>query len=166
MVKKYIYLWCVAILLGGCAYSVYSNAYPHLKKVRVEAFENQSSEFEIASTVLNQLSLEFRNDGRLKLVTQNPDCALEGNILSYTEDIYSYDAANQVQDYQLRLLVSVTFTDLINNSVLYENRNLQVSEIYKVSDESSARWNTKAEAEEELIKGLFRIIVQNSLEAW
>ena len=166
MVKKFIYLWWIATLLSGCAYSVYSNAYPHLKKVRVEAFENQSSDFEIASTLLNQLSLEFRNDGRLKLVTQNPDCALEGNILSYTEDIYSYDAANQVQDYQLRLLVSVTFTDLINNSVLYENRNLQVSEIYKVSDESSARWNTKAEAEEELIKGLFRIIVQNSLEAW
>lgn len=166
MVKKFIYLWWIAALLGGCAYSVYSNAYPHLKKVRVEAFENQSSDFEIASTLLNQLSLEFRNDGRLKLVTQNPDCALVGTILSYTEDIYSYDAANQVQDYQLRLLVSVTFTDLINNSLLYENRNLQVSEIYAVSDESSARWNSKAEAEEELIKALFRIIIQNSLEAW
>lgn len=166
MVKKIVYLFSLLCLLAGCAYSVYSNAYPHLKKIRVEAFGNQSSDFEIASKLLNQLSLEFRNDGRLRPVTSAPDCNLAGTVLSYEEKIYSYDSANQVQDYQLNLVLAVTFTDLINNAVLYENRNLVINELYAVSNESSARFKNKEEAEQELFKALFRTLMQNSLEAW
>lgn len=166
MVKRFVYLFLITLLLAGCAYSVYSNAYPHLKKIRVEAFGNESTDFEIGTELLNQLSLEFRNDGRLRPVTAAPDCSLEGSILSYEEKIYGYDSANSVQDYQLSLVLSVTFTDLINNAVIYENRNLVISELYAVSPESSARFKTKEEAEQELIKSLFRTLMQNSLEAW
>ncbi len=166
MVKRIICLLCVAALLSGCAYSVYSNAYPHLKKIRVTAFENKSSDFQIGDLLLNRLTTEFRDDGRLKLVTQAPDCTLEGSILSYTENIYSYDAANQVQDYRLSLTVSVVFTDLIANQALYENKGLVVSELYAVGPESSARFKSKDEAQAELIKTLFKTVIQNTLEAW
>lgn len=166
MVKRIIYTLCLMVVLSGCAYSVYSNAYPHLKKIRVTPFENKSSDFAIGDFVLNRLTTEFRDDGRLKLVTQAPDCTLEGTIQSFTEKIYSYDAANQVQDYQLSLTVSVVFTDLISNQAVYENKSLTVAELYAVGTESSARFKTKDEAQNELIKTLFKTVIQNSLEAW
>ncbi|HPS39331.1 MAG TPA: LptE family protein [Candidatus Cloacimonadota bacterium] len=166
MVKRIIYMLCLTALLSGCAYSVYSNAYPHLKKIRVTPFENKSSDYTIGDFVLNRLTTEFRDDGRLKLVTQAPDCTLEGSILSFTEKIYSYDSANQVQDYQLNLTVAVVFTDLISNQAIYENKNLTVSELYAVGTESSARFKTKEEAQIELIRTLFKTVIQNSLEAW
>ena len=166
MVKKFIYLMWITLLLSGCSYSVYSNAYPHLKKIRVQAFENKSEDYAIGDFLLNKLVLEFRNDGRLKLVTQGPDCTLEGSILAFEEKIYSYDTANMVQDYQLKLTVSVLFTDLITNQSLYENKSLMLTELYAVGEDSSARFKTKDEAQAELITSLFKTVIQNSLEAW
>lgn len=166
MVKKFIYITLILLLLSSCYYSVYSNAYPHLKKIRVEPFTNRSSEFALAEKALNDLSMTIRNDGRLKQVTQDPDCSLEGEIISFEERIYSYDSANQVQDYQLVLNLNVVFTDLVNNEVLYENKSLRVSELYSVAEGSTARFSTKEEALGEIINNVFKTVIQSTLEAW
>jgi len=166
MVKKYIYPLLLLLILNGCFYSVYSNAYPHLKKIRVLAFENRSTEFTLGDLLLTNLNREIRNDGRLKLVTVDPDCTLEGAVLYFTETVYSYDSANQVQDYQLSLSVSVTFTDLIKNQVIYESKNLVLSELYAVSTGGTAKFKSKEEATNELITKLYQTILANSLEKW
>lgn len=166
MVKKYIQLGLLCAVLFSCSYSVYSNAYPHLKKIAVRAFENKSTDYALGDLLLNRLSTEFQNDGRLKLVTQQPDCTLEGSIISFEENVYSYDTSNNVQDYQLKLVCSVTLTDLINNQVIYENKGLSLSEAYAISAESSAKSKSKEEATDELITKLYKTIIQNSLETW
>ena len=166
MVKKFICPALLCLVLFSCSYSVYSNAYPHLKKIAVRAFDNRSSEFDLGDKVLNGLSQKFQSDGRLKLVTQQPDCALEGTITSLTEDVYSFDSGNNIQDYMLNLRCSVTFTDLINNEVIYENKSMTKSEAYAVSPASTAKSQSKEEALDELIDKVFKDIIQNSLEKW
>ena len=166
MVKIFIRFCAIIIVLSGCSYSFYSNAYPHLKKIRVMAFENQSSEFELADKALEMLSMQFRNDGRLRVVTQAADCQLEGVVINYKEDIYSFDSANNIQDYQIRLSFSITFTDLTRNETIYENKNLLLSETYAVSPESTSKNSSKEEAIDEIFRALFRTIIQNSLETW
>ncbi len=166
MVKKFIYTILLLVVLSSCHYSVYSNAYPHLRKIRILAFENRTSEYGLGDKLLNYLNREIREDGRLKLVTEDPDCTLEGAILSFSENVYSYDAANQVQDYQVKMVVSVTFTDLINNTVLYQNSGLTVTELYAVGEGGTAKFYTKEEAVEELISKLYKTILQNSIEGW
>ncbi|HNV92342.1 MAG TPA: LptE family protein [Candidatus Cloacimonas sp.] len=166
MVKKFIYPVLLLLILSSCFYSVYSNAYPHLRKIRILAFENRTSEYGLGDKLLNYLNREIRNDGRLKIVTEDPDCTLEGAILSFSESVYSYDTANQIQDYQLTMVVSVTFTDLINNTVLYENNALTVTELYAVAEGGTAKFKTKEEAVEELIAKLYRTVLQNSIEGW
>lgn len=166
MVKKFIYLGLLSAVLFGCSYSVFSNAYPHLKKIAVRPFENQSSQFDLGDTVLNGLTGQFIRDGRLKLVTQQPDCSLEGSLLNFSETVYSYDSGNNVQDYMLRLTCSITFTDLVNNQVIYENKSLTLTEPYALTSESTAKSRNKEEATNELIKRLFTTIIQNSLETW
>jgi hypothetical protein len=130
------------------------------------AFDNKSSEFSLGDIVINRLSTDFKDDGRLRMVTQQPDCQLDGSIINYSESIYSYDTANNVQDYLVAITCSVTFTDLINNKVIYENKNLQVSEIYAVSEESASRFETKDAALTEICDKLFKTIMQNTLESW
>jgi len=166
MVKKFVCLGLLCAVLSGCSYSVYSNAYPHLKKIAVRAFENRSPDFELGDQVLNGLTQKFQSDGRLKLVTQQPDCALEGVILNFEENINSFDSGNNIQDYLLRLTCSVSFTDLINNNVIYENTSLSLSEPYAVSPASTAKSKSKEEATAEIIDQLFQTIVRNSLETW
>ncbi len=166
MVKKIIFISLILLALGGCYYSVYSNAYPHLKKIRVEPFGNRSTEFDLADQALNQLSNAIRQDGRLKQVTLSPDCSLEGEILSFTEKIYSYDSANMVQDYRLELSINIRFTDLIKNEVIYENTHLTQSEIYAVADGSTSKYKSKEEALAEIFNKIFKAVIQSSLEAW
>ncbi len=166
MVKKIILFLLTIFLLMGCSYSVYSNAYPHLKRVQLMAFENKSSEFSLGDIIINRLSTDFRDDGRLRLVTQQPDCQVEGSIISYSEKIYSYDVANNVQDYNVTITFSYVFTDLVNNKVVHENKSLPISEIYAVSAESTSRFKTKDEAINEICDKLFKTIMQNTLESW
>lgn len=166
MVKRFIVPILSLLVLSGCSYSVFSNAYPHLKKIRVAPFENASTEFDIAEKVYSGLSTEIRNDGRLKPVTQQPDCLLEGKVVSFEEKVFSFDAANSVQDYQLRLTVKVSFVDLVRNETIYENNKLLITETYAVSATSTSRFKSKEEATDELIKTLFSTIIQNSLERW
>jgi hypothetical protein len=168
MVKRFIWFGLLSAVLLGCSYSVYSNAYPHLKKIAVRPFENQSSQFDLGDTVLNGLTQQFSRDGRLKLVTQQPDCTLGGTILDFSESVYSYDSGNNVQDYMLRLSCSVVFTDLVNNQVIYENKNLTLNEAYAAdgADSSTAKSKSKEEATNELVERLFSTIIQNSLETW
>jgi hypothetical protein len=166
MVKKIIIYILVMLGLAGCSYSVYSNAYPQLKHIQLMAFENKSSEFTLGDIVINSLSNSFRDDGRLRLVTKNADCQLDGSILNFNEKIYSYDSANNVQDYMETITFSVTFTDLTKNTVLYENKSLTLSEMYAVSNESTSRFKTKDEAINEICSKLFKNIMQNTLESW
>jgi hypothetical protein len=91
---------------------------------------------------------------------------MEGTILKWEEDVYSYDSWNNVQDYMLKLTCSVVFTDLINNQIIYENKNLVLTEPYAVSSASTAKSRSKEEAIDELVSQLFKNIIQNSLETW
>ncbi|MBM4400111.1 MAG: hypothetical protein FJ041_07280 [Candidatus Cloacimonetes bacterium] len=166
MVKKIILFLPIIFLLAGCSYSVYSNAYPHLKRIQILAFENNSTEFALGDIVFNKVSDLFRDDGRLRTVTQQPDCQLEGKIISYSERIYSYDAANNVQDYFITVTFSVVFTDLVQNEVLMDNKNLTLTELYAVSTESTSRFQSKDEALNEICDKLFKTIMQSTLESW
>lgn len=166
MVKTFITLTLLLMVLFGCVYSVYSNAYPHLKKVRIAAFENRSSSFEIGEELFSGLNMQFRNDGRLKPVTQEPDCLIEGVIISFNENIHSYDVNNKIQDYRLTLTLSITFTDLGKNETIWENKALSLSQTYAVGTSATSKNKSREEATNELIKDLFNTIIQNSLERW
>ncbi|MGI6197526.1 MAG: LptE family protein [Candidatus Cloacimonadaceae bacterium] len=166
MVKTFITITMLLIVLFGCSYSVYSNTYPHLKKVRIAAFENRSSSFEIGENIFSGLNLQFRNDGRLKPVTQDPDCLIEGVINSFEENIHSYDASNKIQDYRLTLSLSISFTDLSKNETIWENKALSLSQTYAVGQAATSKNKSREEATNALIKDLFDTIIRNSLERW
>lgn len=168
MVKKFILFLLIIFLLMGCSYSVYTNAYPHLKRVQLMAFDNKSTEFALGDIVYNRLSRDFRDDGRLRLVTQQPDCQVEGSIVSYSEKIYAYDTANNIQDYIVTITFRLSFTDLTNNNVIYDNekRDIVIEEKYGNSDESTSRFKTKDEAITEICDKCFKLIMQNTLETW
>ncbi len=168
MVKKFIPFILIICVVAGCSYSVHTNAYPYLKRIQLLAFENKSTEYALGEVVFNNLANSIREDGRLRMVTQQPDCQLEGSIVSYSEKVYSYDEANNVQDYLVTINFKVTFTDLVNNKVLYENQNLAILETYAVSQNSgsTSRFFSKEEAWNEICSKLFKTIMQNTLEMW
>ena len=169
MVKKFIKYFIVIslILLFGCSYSLRTNQYPYLKTIRILPVENRTTESDIDLEVFEYLSDNFQKDGRLLLVSENPDVLLECAVAFYEEIIYSSDSANNVEEYQVKMSFSVKMTDLINDKVLYENKRLTLTERYAANNAvTSAEYDSRDGAETGIYDDLFTKIIQNTLEDW
>jgi hypothetical protein len=151
----------------GCSYSLRTNQYPYLKTLRILPVENKTTESDLDIDIFEYLSDSFQRDGRLLLVTDGPDVLLECSLIFYEEIIYSSDSANNVEDYQVKMNFSVKMTDLVNDKVLYENKNLAIAKRYAVNNAvTSADYDNRIDAETGIYEDLFTKIIQNTLEDW
>lgn len=161
---KIIILLIISIVFVGCSYSVYSTGYPHLKTITVQQFQNSTTEYQLESELFQELSERFEQDGRLRIVSISPDCQIEGGILDYSDKIYSYNTEG-IEEYQVRILFKIIFTDLVKNEVIYQNDSLVLSAEYSSAD-PEAEFTTEEEARYEIYKDLFDLIVKETLEQW
>lgn len=161
---KFKIIMLIALIISGCSYSVYTTGYPHLKTIQVLPVENQTSNYDLRDMVFNFLVDNYESDGRLKLVGLSPDCQLECHILDYTNKIVSYSGSS-IDEYEVRVLFDVTFTDLKKNQVIWQNSSLMQSERYSLSDENSI-FKSEEDAQEEVINKLFDTIMKSTLEEW
>jgi len=162
MIKKTLII--ILIALSSCSYSVYTNSYPYLKTIKILTFSNQTTKYELEENLLAKLTELFEKDGRLKIVDLNPDCRLEGEILDYSNKIHAY-GDNSVDEYEVKILFKVIFTDLKKNKVLYQNNALVLNETYSANDELS-EFKTEEEVQEKIYQDLFDEIMKKTLEEW
>ncbi len=151
-------------LFFSCSYSVYSTGYPHLKTVSVQQFENRSSEFVIEENLQQMLVEYFQKDGRLKIVTQSPDCQVEGKILDYSNDVKNISDTG-VDEYEVKILFSINFSDLVQNNVILKKESFLLTETYSSSLDIT-EFTTEDEAREEIFQNLFDDVIINSLDNW
>ena len=154
------------VLFAGCTYSLRMNQYPHLRDVMVQPFENETLELYLEEDLRNSIISSFQQDGRLRIAYENPDSRIEGRIINYESTIYGFSTDDTIEEYQVRLTLSLTFTDLIRNEVIWENRSLTLTERYSPQTTVTVKWQTEEEARNEIFRDLFRVIIRNSLEAW
>jgi len=161
--KKIIILMLLPLIFS-CSYSVYSTGYPHLKTVSVLQFENRSSEFVIEENLQQMLVDSFQKDGRLKIVTQSPDCQLEGIILDYSNTVNNISDTG-VDEYVVKILFSLNFSDLVQNKIILKKESLVLTETYSSSLEIT-EFTTEEEARNEIFQNLFDDVIINSLDNW
>ncbi|MBN1327319.1 MAG: hypothetical protein JW996_05155 [Candidatus Cloacimonetes bacterium] len=148
----------------SCSYSVYPSGYPHLKTISIATFENNSVIYNLDEDLFIYLSSAFIQDGRLKIVSISPDCLLEGKIIDYSNDIYKFSNID-VEEYEVKILFSVSFTDLTRNSLILSRENFVLSETYSTSAIES-EFKSEEEARQEIFRNLFDLVIKESLEAW
>lgn len=124
-------LACAAVL-AGCNYSFRAGSFPppHIKTVAVAPFENETARFELSGELYDQL---FRNlPSALGIRTAGEDVAdaiVRGTILRYEVVAPNYRAGDegqpaQVLQRQVNLTVSIEIVDLVENVILWEDRNV------------------------------------------
>jgi hypothetical protein len=135
-----------------------------LKTISISQFENKTTEYELDDILFNELSSYFLQDGRLKIVGLAPDCRLEGEIIDYSNDIYKYSNTG-VDEYEVKILFKIVLTDLVKNQIILNRDGIILQENYSADDENS-EFRSEEEAQLEIIKDLFDLIIRDSLEAW
>jgi len=158
----------LAAVLAACSYSVHMTQYPHLKTVRVMTFENRSTEYGIQEDLLSSLVSALQSDNQLKVVELSPDCTIDGVILDYKNEIYNYDENDVVTQYQVKMLVSITMTDLVKNEVLWQNEALLLTKAYQSANAQTdtAVPQNEEEARQEIYSDLYDQLMKNTLQSW
>jgi hypothetical protein len=168
--RNFILFIAVALALSACAYSLFINTYPHLKTIRIATFVNRSTQYGVEQDLDESLNADFQKGNLLKIVQNDPDCLLEGEILDYSNKIYSYDANNQVKEYEVKILFKVKLTDLVKNVVIYQEDQLIMSKTYHNPNAGTESDSTQPQKEEdaraEIYKDLYDRLVKNTFQAW
>ena len=162
----------LSFFIVSCAYSVYTNAYPHIKNIQILSFENKTPEYQISQEFHDYLVNKFQKDGRLKITTLSSDSQIEGSVNDYKKEILSYDNNGNITEYKISILFSVSFTDIKMNTVIYNNSALLVSESYSANfaasstETASVILTSEQQAQEKIYEKVFDTIMKNSLEKW
>jgi outer membrane lipopolysaccharide assembly protein LptE/RlpB len=167
--RKILWLLVAVGALSACTYSLFINTYPHLKTVRIEPFENRSTQYGIEQDVDETLSAKFQSGNLLKVEQNDPDCTLSGKIVDYSNKIYSYNANNQVREYEVKILFSVTVTDLVKSKVIYQNDQLLMRQAYlnpNVATDDTTEPLNEEDARAKIYEDLYDTIVKNTFQAW
>jgi hypothetical protein len=129
----------LAVLAGGCGYSLGGNLPPHVKTVAVPIFRNLTRQPAIENVITSGVVNAFASGGRLKVVAaEQADSLLEGEITGYTVDSIAFDPSINAQVFRLQVTLNVHFRDLKNNATLWRQEGLQERADFRVAGQVSS----------------------------
>ena len=132
------YLVALALVAGGCGYTVGGNLPPHVKSVAVPIFKNLTQEPAIENVITSAVVNAFVGGGRLEVVPiEQADALLEGEITGYNVESIAFDPSINAQVFRLRVGLNVQFRDLRRNVMLWRQEGLQERADFRVAGQVS-----------------------------
>jgi hypothetical protein len=120
------------LLLSGCLYSFRAGSFPpeHVKTIAVAPFENETTRFELSGEIYDRLLGEVPRALGIRTAGEDvADAVVRGTILRYDVAAPSYRAGQpgqpaEVLQRQVTITVRIEIVDLVENVILWEDRNV------------------------------------------
>jgi hypothetical protein len=108
-IVKCIPLLALGLSAVGCGfYSFSSGGKSDIKTIAVTQFENRTVETGLSARMTDLVVDAFIADGNLKVVSESDaDAVLKGILTSYRREAYTYDEADNVSQYVVKLVFDV-----------------------------------------------------------
>jgi hypothetical protein len=154
-----------ASLLACGHYTFNPNLPTHIKSVAIPVFKNPRTFKYGAERILTDAVIdEFVADGTLDVADEDvADSKLTAEIVNYKKEALSYDVSETVNEYNLAVVVSVTFIDLTTGQVLWQEPSLYEAVSYYAVGTNA---ETEDEALERLAEEFARKVVNRTLQGW
>ena len=168
----------LALGLSGCGYTTSSLLPPSIKTIYVKNFTNSINvtaeqselrmyrgyrpgmETEITKAVIDRFML----DGNLKIASEEKaDLVLKSELIDYKRDSLRYDANDNVEEYRIKLIVSMQLEDASRGALLWAEKSFAGETTYRVSGSGA---KSESAAIRDAIADLARRIVERTIEAW
>lgn len=128
-------LLLLAVLLGGCGYTVHGTLPSHINTVAVPIFLNRTPEPAIESLVTRAVVEAFSTNGRLKVVSSGQaDAILDGEIIGYSVSSIAFDRDANVRQYRLLVVVNLRMRDVRRNTVIFQQNDVREQADFRVQD--------------------------------
>jgi hypothetical protein len=154
---------------AGCGgYSFSSSLLPsHIRSVAVPLPENRTNRGDLATALADSLTEAFLDDQTLKVVAEkDADSVVEGIILEYRRDPFTFDSQENVQTYRVEIVLEARFVDVRKNKVIWEEKRLSQWDTYNFASVGGQ----PAESEEigigKVLAKLTDDVVNRTLQAW
>ncbi len=175
MNKKYFFLVLFVLnFFAGCGYTTRSLLPSSFKTIYIEPFKNSityTSE-KGHTTYLPLLEVKIRNavvdrflfDGNLDVAeAETADLILKGVLKGYQRDALRYTDSNDVQEYRINIITSLTLWDPMNNKAVWEESDfIGQTTYFPVGPQSKS----ESTAVEDALVDLARRIVERTVEDW
>ena len=144
----------------ACPYSFNNQLPKHLKTIAVPLFADKTFEFGLKERLTNSIIKQFMETNALKVTDlQHADSVFKGTIKSYKKSVASYDSNEKVNEWELKITVSVEFKDLKKDKVIYKKKNKSLTIRYSEGGDEEENKNV-------LISNLAKELVKEALTTW
>jgi len=165
-ISKLFFFILILSLVANCGfYSFKSTAGgTTFKTIAVPLFDNQTQEYGISEILSDSISNRIVRDNTLKIVPETQaDVILRGSITKYERAVHTYDQAENVKEYIVRIFVKVALENTKAKKSEWEDPNLQGWGIYNVIISPA---ETEDDGKAKAIAKLSEDIVNRTVKSW
>jgi hypothetical protein len=154
--------------LSGCSYSPNPALFPvHLKTIAVPIFQNRTTQPALDEEATTAIVNRFIRDSKLRVVAESEaDLVVSGSVTAYKNAVFGFNAAEQAQEYQVAVTLSVTARDRVKNRELWKDDTLVRTANYFVTSVGGQAPQTEADARASAIDKLVDAILNRTVENW
>ena len=139
MKQKNVALVCVCLLLACCSYHLRgtgSSLPPHIKKIQVPMFTNQTTRFQLDLKLTESIRDELVARGKVELTGDqaDADAVLIGNIMTFTVNPISFTEEAAADHYNIIIVAKIVLRDLVNRRILFSNPSFTFIEEYETTE--------------------------------
>lgn len=163
----------VAATLAGCGYHLVgasSSLPPHLTRLYIAPFVNQTGRAELDQRLSEEVSQEWVRRGRMQLVAapETADAVLSGTVMAANVTPVRFDAQGRASEYQIVVVADVQLVDRTGEEpvILWRDQRFSRSISYPVNAESADYFDREVEAIERVARDFARGLVVTILEGF
>lgn len=154
----------VASLAGCGVYSASSGRVDEsLKRVFVQYLENLTPEPDIGVAIADEIVAALQQDNTLKIVgEEQADSVISGKVVRYSLREVAAKRDLTVNEYQVQIAVTLTFTVQADNSTIFKNRRFTGTGNYALDDPNGqTEEDARAEAAAEIVRDILAQVVED-----
>lgn len=168
--RRSILLFCFCLMVLSCGYRLRgtgSSLPPHIKKIQVPMFTNQTTRYELDRKLTQGLIDELVARGKVEIVASSEaaDAVLSGEIRTFNATPIGFSNQGTADRYNITIVVKILLRDRINRKVLFQQPGYIYQGEYEVPEGSDFE-SVETEALDEIAKKFARSVVINILEGF
>jgi len=157
--------------MASCGYSLVGRGSfvpEYIRVVAIPTFTNNTARFELGVRVTDAVTREFVSRGNFRLVGDGSgaDAVLRGEIRAFNVNPVGIDRAQNADNWQVTIQARVTFTDMVQNRVLFTNSAFLFQRTFEFPRVSGDIVDIEAGSIDEIAEEFARSVVSSILEGF
>jgi outer membrane lipopolysaccharide assembly protein LptE/RlpB len=169
--KQMAGVFLVLSLLTGCGYRLAgtgSSLPEHIKTIGVPIFINNTQGYEVEQKITNAVTTLLIQRGKYKVVpdAEGTDALLKGSISSISLVPITFNDDGRAREYSVIISAKVTFTDEIDDKILFQNPGFVFRGQYEIDQSEIAYFDRQSQAIDDIAKDFAESVVSAVLEGF